>query len=470
MPEGPVFGGGATTTLISPVGAILLLLFAALVVVLPRKFMIVPFLFAIFLIPQAQQIYALGVHWLPNRIIVLLAFVRLLATGFSGDKPPGQKRFTPIDRAVIVYLVAEVIAVILLFHSGEAVVNQTGFLADTLICYLVARSLIQDEQDISLALKCLSFICLLVGFGMIIEQVKLSNIFGIIYQGFVTAPEIRDGKIRSQGTFQHALMAGSFGAMLVPIFLMNWKNAGSRVWAMAGLIGATCMALSSNSSTPLLAYIGGVGCLFLWPIRKQMRTVRWGIVATLAGLAVVMKAPVWFLIAHIDLTGSSSGYHRAELVDQFIRHFSDWWLIGTNDSQSWGWDMWDQQNQYVNVGESGGLIALIFFILVIVRAFSALGNKRKSVDGNKAEEWKLWCLGSSLFANVVAFFGVNYFDQSKVGWFVLLTMISVATISTTVAQPAVVEKDSPNKWLRGLGKSDSPPKKVKAWRVKEPVT
>ena len=36
-------------------------------------------------------------------------------------------------------------------------------------------------------------------------------------------------------------------------------------------------------------------------------------------------------------------------------------------------------------------------------------------------------LGSALFANVVAFFGVNYFDQSRIAWFALLAMVSACT-------------------------------------------
>ena len=54
-----------------------------------------------------------------------------------------------------------------------------------------------------------------------------------------------------------------------------------------------------------------------------------------------MKAPVWFLISHVDLVGGSSGYHHASVIDQFIRNFFDWWLVGTYDNGSWGWDMWD---------------------------------------------------------------------------------------------------------------------------------
>jgi len=36
---------------------------------------------------------------------------------------------------------------------------------------------------------------------------------------------------------------------------------------------------------------------------------------------MVMKAPVWFAIAHIDLTAGSSGYHRAELIESVRQTF-----------------------------------------------------------------------------------------------------------------------------------------------------
>ena len=40
-------------------------------------------------------------------------------------------------------------------------------------------------------------------------------------------------------------------------------------------------------------------------------------------LHLVMNGPVWSLIARVDLTGSSSSYHRYYLLDNCIRHFSD---------------------------------------------------------------------------------------------------------------------------------------------------
>ena len=69
---------------------------------------------------------------------------------------------------------------------------------------------------------------------------------------------------------------------------------------------------------------------------------------------------------------------------------------------------------------------LVFYILVISRCFSRLGTARKRAK-DKKQEWFIWFLGSALFANVVAFFGVNYFDQSRIAWFALVSMICACT-------------------------------------------
>jgi hypothetical protein len=40
----------------------------------------------------------------------------------------------------------------------------------------------------------------------------------------------------------------------------------------------------------------------------------------------------------------------------------------------------------------------------------------------------MWALGSALFANMVAFLGISFFDQTIVVWYALLAMISAATV------------------------------------------
>jgi len=169
----------------------------------------------------------------------------------------------------------------------------------------------------------------------------------------------------------------------------------------------------------------------------------------------VMKAPVWFLIARVDLTGGSSSYHRAELVDQFMSHIPEWFLIGVKDTSDWGLDMWDVQNQYVNIGEAGGIVAFVCFIMVITRSFGMLGDARKAVDRQKDKEWMLWCLGSAMFANVVGFFGVNYFDNSRMWWFILLAMIPAICVPMLQGVgPVVVEEEKlkvRKAWLKAEG-------------------
>jgi hypothetical protein len=88
--------------------------------------------------------------------------------------------------------------------------------------------------------------------------------------------------------------------------------------------------------------------------------------------------------------------------------------------------MWDAQNMYVSVGEAGGLLAFIFFILVISRSFSRLGIARRRAE-TKNQEWFIWFLGAALFAHVVAFLGVNYFDQVRIAWYAVIAMICAYT-------------------------------------------
>lgn len=426
MPDRPdqahYFGGGLAESSISPISLALLALALLLILCLPRKYVIFPVLLGIFLIPLGEQIYALGVHWLVSRIIILATLVRLKIGG-NGVRFAGG--FNSIDRAFVASAVCEVVAFVLLNRDGQALVNRFGFAVDSLGAYVLLRVLLQDETAVYRALKCIALVTVLLGCTMVREQQTLQNVFGFL--GGQMVPLVREGKIRSQGSFTHSLTAGTFAATLVPMFVLLWRNGRAKFFAAMGLVGSTVMTICSNSSTPLLGYVAGILGICLWPLRGRMRSVRQVLVISLISLHLVMKAPVWFLLARIDLTGGSSGYHRAELVDQCIRHFWDWWLIGTMDAGTWAWDMWDSQNQYVQVAQTGGLAGLVFFIVMIKRMYSRLGDARKLVQHSKRQQWALWLLGAALFSHLSSFFGINYFDQARVNWFVLLAAISAFT-------------------------------------------
>jgi len=320
---------------------------------------------------------------------------------------------------------------------------------------LVVRFLIPDGEALRRTVKTLAAICVILGTCMVIEYVTHKNVFGY-FGGVGIEPPIRNGHVRAGATLGY-LYAGAFSGVLIPLFLWLWRDKKSRMVACAGLVGATTMVITTTSSTSYMALMGSLLGLAFWTLRNRMRIVRWGLVIMLVGLHMVMKAPVWALIQRIDLTGSSSGSQRYELVDMTIRHFREWWLVGTNAYTSWGWDSWDLCNQFVAVALTGGLLTLIFYIAIFSRSFAALGTARKLVNGDRNQEWLLWCLGSSLFATVVAHFGINYMAQLIMGFFPLVVCASVAAFEASETAVQALEVPAREQFLFAQGAAGNSP-------------
>jgi hypothetical protein len=426
------FGGGLTQTMLHPVVLVAMVITIILVLLLPRKYAVVPLLFLVILTPHGQQIFVGGVHIFVFRMVILFTWIRMCGTKLSSSAKAITDHWTSIDTAFTCWAIVKALAFILLYWQVGAVINQLGFLWDAFGGYFLLRYLIQDEEAVLRVVKTLAAITAVLAICILNEKFRNQNVFGYL-GGVGIVPEFRDGAVRPTGPFGHPLLAGTFAATLLPLFVWLWISGKAKGLALVGLISSTTLTLASASSTPLLAYATAIMGICFWPLRKQMRVIRWGIVFGLITLHLIMKAPVWFIIAHIDIIGASSGYHRAYLVDQFIRHFWDWWLVGTKDNANWGWDMFDLSNQYVAEGVTGGLLGLVFFIALISRGFGLLGDARKAVEGDTKREWLIWLLGSALYAHCVGFFGVSYWDQTQVTWFALFAMICVVTNAAILA-------------------------------------
>jgi len=420
------FGGGATSTVLHPVILVAMIVVAVLTFSLPRKYIIVPLVLGILLTPEGQNLNVGGFHLYVSRVLILIGWVRLLASR------PSSGRFLPgglstLDKIFLVWAIYRAIAVVLLFAQFGAVTNQVAFLMDSLGAYFLFRSLVRDDKDVKRVMIVFAVVAFVSAAIMLNELRTGQNLFGYL-GGIRLISDVRNGRIRAQGVFAHSILAGSVGATLFPLFLWLWKSGKARVVASIGAISSTFMVFASASSTPVTAWLGSIIAVCLWPFRKNMRLVRWGIVIGLLALQLVMKAPIWYLMARVDFAGGSSGWERAFLIDTFTKHLGDWWLIGTHDNVNWGWDMWDQCNQYVSEGETGGLVALGCVIAMIVICFKKIGNARKVFEGNHKKEWLCWLMGAVMFAQVMAFMGVDYFDQSKFCWFLLLVIIPVSTL------------------------------------------
>jgi hypothetical protein len=436
----PAYGGGLNSSTIHPAILIAMIIAIILTLVLPRRFIVVPFVLVTFLAPYGEQLYVLGVHLFVPRILIVVALTRLL---FNNPNSP-QSRFAgglnTVDTVFVLWLIFRATSFIILFRGDSgAIIYEGGFIWDMLGAYLVLRMLIQNEDDMVRIVKVFAVIAFICGLTMVNEKLRDQNVFGYLGGRFI--PDVREGAIRAEGPFAHPILAGTFGVTLVPLFWWLWHSKKTKPFAILGFIGSTLMMLTCASSTPLFGYLACFVGLAFWPFRNRMRLFRWGVALALIALHLVMKAPVWFLIARVDLIAGNSGYHRAELIDQCIRHFSDWWLIGTNLSGTWGFDMWDLSNQFVAEAETGGLLTFICFVLIISRSFSRIGSARKIAENQKdtKQEWFMWFLGISLFAHVVSYFGISYFDNVKIYWCAFLAIVAAATAPILATERVEVE-------------------------------
>jgi hypothetical protein len=442
------FGGGVSESVLHPAVLIAVLIAGVLVCVLPRHKAVSAFLAAALLIPMDQVLLIGPAHFSMVRVLVLFGIIRILKDKMSSRQPLFSGGRNRLDLSVILLTLFVAINGILLFRASGEVINELGNIYTIFGVYFLLRYMIRDQEDIWRTIQTLAYVAAFVAVVMTYEQTTGHNPYAVLDGARVANYAklvVREDRFRAQGPFSHSILAGTFGAVLIPLFVALWWKGQRKVAAM-GIISATVITLACNSSTPVLGYAAGVFALCLWPARQWMRVIRWGVALTVVALHLVMKAPVWHLISRIDITGGSSSWHRFMLVDQCIRHFGDWWLIGVKSTSAWGWDMWDTANQYVSICDNSGLLPFLLFLAVLAYGFKYLGRARRAASDRKTALF-IWALGSALFANAVAFFGISYFDQTMVAWYALLAMIPAAMAASPEqelqkAQPVAKELET----------------------------
>jgi len=422
-----------------------------LMLVVPRRDAILPLLLVVCFLTLGQRVVIFSLDFTMLRVMVIFCWLRLiLRKEFVGFE------LNSIDCAIIWWVAWSTFAYSLHWLTIEAVINRFGQAYNTFGLYFGFRLLIRDWDDIKGAMRFLAIVLVPIAFFMLLEKQTGRNVFAV-FGGVPEFTFIRDGSLRSQGPFTHPILAGAFGATAVPLFFaLYWQGAPYRKWAKVGFFCSTFIAFASASGTPIMSYLFGILGLLAWPLRGHMKTVRRGLVMSILGLQLVMKAPVWFLFDRIDEFTGGSGWHRSYLIDRTVHNFFEWWLIGVKDTAHWGYLMMDVTNQYIRYGVDGGLLSLILFIVIIVRCFRSLGLAlSESIRENALFKVRIlfWALGASLFSHLVTFLATSYFDQIIVSWLLLLAIIATVapTNKATMSQhQALKQTVSDNRVFVGL--------------------
>jgi hypothetical protein len=395
----------------------------------PRRYIYAPILVAVCQIPYQQGVEIIGFNFTAIRLL----FVAGLCRAF-GERVLAWTIRHPLDRLMALFCVIAVFTS--LFHRSSVNFNPLTVAVtlsfDYMGLYLFGRAYLRNSEDLLMFSRCLAFALIPLALFMLVEKLTRQNLYSFL-GAIIQEAWVREGRVRATGPFGVAILSGTAGATSLALIVSLYR--ASRKLALVGIAACIMIVICSASSGPMMSLLASAVGLTMWYIRGRMREIKGVVIILLFALALAMEAPVWFIIARIDLAGGSTSWHRAELIDQAFKHLGDWWLVGTDYTRHWmpygiEWseDQSDITNHYINLGVRGGLPLMVTFILILFRSFKLLGGamQKLRLKGDR-REFLIWSLGVALFSHAVSFVGISYFDQSTA--FLCLALGAIPGIS-----------------------------------------
>lgn len=350
-----------------------------------------------------------------------------------------------IDKLIIVWAMWMIFAGF--FHEwkpGSGPVYASGFVFNIVLVYFLTRAWCDDLTNLMAVFRTVAWLLVPVAGAMLAEHLVQKNYFGMLFGGVSEGVYWREGRIRAQGPFVHPILAGTVGAVCFPLMLGIWQRY--RLSAAVGMTACLAIVLASTSSGPLMSLFVGVLGVLMWSYQRWLRTVRWALVGLYLCAELLMTRPAYYLISKIDLTGSSTGWHRSRLIEAAFEHLPEWWMFGTDYTVHWMGLAVDEEGQksditnyYIWVGTIGGLLAMLLLIAMIWCAFLWVGRiVRNPPEILRTHRFMIWCLGAGLLSHAVTSLSMGYTDQSMIFFWLnigaISSLYSVARIAAAAEQ------------------------------------
>ena len=412
------------------VGLLMLLLAGFALLLVRRRYALVPIILVTMFVTVGQRIVVFDLDFSFLRILIILGWMRIWLRGEGRGF-----RMMPLDWMVVGW--AASFTLIKIAREG-AVVYCSGWLLENIGAYFLFRTLVRSWEEVTQFVKWFALLAVPVAAFFLVEKLTQYNIFSV-FGGVKEVTALREGKLRCMGPFLHPILAGCMFASLFPLFAGLWfhRVRSNRILITSGMISAIVIVFCSASSTPVVALAAAMGAVFVFPLRKHLAYIRWGAAVAVVSLHLVMKAPVWHLIARIDLSGGSTGYHRYRLVDAAINRFSDWALLGVSDTGYWGHYLFDVTCFYVLQCSQGGLLTFLWFLAILALAFRGVGYIVTANATDRSRVWFAFLLGVSLLSTCMSFVAVSYFGKPLMLWH-----LQVATVASL--QAATLRHSAPS--------------------------
>jgi hypothetical protein len=419
----------------SGLGFLVLATLAAGMVLLPRRFALAALFGAALLVPAGQYVPLMGLNFYGLRFVTLLGVARII---IRHEWP--VPLWTPIDKAVLAWVIIFVVTTP--FHSSSLLTTRFGMIYNFAVPYFLTRCLITNSSDLKNTIVAAILFYLPVGIAMLIEHKTGQNFFAI-FGGVDAISEVREGKVRAQGSFAHAINAGIASAITCGFSLMLWNE--KRKVAVLGLVAGILGTYSASSSGPILAAAMIFAVAGVFRYRHHSKRFLMLLAVGLVALQVVMNSPVWYLIARVKVFGGSTSWHRAELINSAFKYAGEWWFSGADYTRHWMPSGLDQVNEnsaditseYIWMMVAGGLGLLIAFIGILVNSIRALRELRLKAEAGQegtTQPRQTWALTAIFSAFTVTFLTVSYFDQVKLYWAFLTAAVSAWQASSLMGE------------------------------------
>jgi hypothetical protein len=370
---------------------------------LPRKWFLAPYIFATCFLPADQRVIIFTLDFTPLRILIVAGVLRI----FLRNEEEVIK-WNKFDKLLLGWAICGAIVYVIQWGDMRAFIYKCGILFDIIGLYWLFRQSIHSWSDIKFVVKIFALCAILMVPWVVIEKVTAKNLF--IFLGSRVRTSFREGNFRCQAAFPHSIIFGVFWANLIPIFIASAIAGHRKSLYWIAVLAGIFMVWTSASSTPYGTLIATLGLFMLFPYRRYGKLIALGIFGQLAALHIVMKAPVWHLLARIKFVSGSSGHHRYRLIDATFNHFREWALLGTRSTAHWGYYLFDVTNKYCAEGVKGGLVTLILFVIVLITAVRTVG--RYSLQNiSREQQWLAWGICVSMLGHCISFIGVGYFGQ-----------------------------------------------------------
>jgi len=417
------------------IGLIFTLVTSLFLLTLPRRLAAIPLLMGAAYMTRGQVLEIGPANLSVVRILVMVGVFRVM---LKGERIVGE--LNRVDRFLIVWAIWLIGSSA--FHMSNAWVFRAGMVWNDLGCYFLFRVFIQDAESILRNFKILYVILIPVAVLMLLEKLTGKNYFSVLGGGNEMA-DLRSGHFRANGPFGHAILAGTVGAGCFSVALNLWKH--HRKYALVGLFSTGGIVFASTSSGPMMMVLFILFGLMLWKVREHLSVICWLALMAVIALDAVMKDPVYFLMARIDIAGGSTGFHRARLIQSSIEHLNDWWLVGTDYTRHWmatGIHANELESDITNhllaMGVMGGLPLMFLWIMVLVAAFDAVRKALRQNENAPVEQrFFIWTLGAIMFGHIANYFSISYFDQSIVFFYLILASISTVQKAKPFADTAI---------------------------------